>query len=1468
MKEHINIFSKGINADVSKVSEALKESYVHANNLRVISELGQSTFSVENIKGNVLSTTFDGVSNVVWISTVNAVDLLTTATTFTVSIDIDGVLYSITLDTSDTLWPILPFSLPKDLYTWLALVINTGIAESTIKAFVDAEGLYITYTAGIATVSVNMTSNADWTYGASTDPSNPDVTYRDYSPVTTGLKIIGSTYIRDTIVIFTTDSNSDTPASLGQIWALDIDNVTLLGTKTLIYNDYLNLSSAHPIQAVGRYETSTIQKVYWTDNYNYIRGLNIVDPNAFVYRPGMLNLFPATSFTPAILKSVSGGGAVDIGVYQLGYRLTRNTGTSTTIALLSNIVPIYRRDESWSSYADIIGEDAATPSVPTGKRITWQVENIDSSFNYIQPIVVKRTSYTGTATILLLDSIPITANGTVTIDYSGLENKEEISLEEFLLLSNNFFDTCKTLTTSNNMMLAGNIRSSKRFEGAFDARAYRFRPDGTSYITPNLSDTDYWGIAEDEDVTNPDSIEQSTFLDYHYDPVKYKYQSDGVTLGGEGPNISYTFVTKSLLEDKNRLPAVVQNFTDPKTLLNSVESINGVDYELVQALPNHKSEYISGLYRGYKRGETYRFGFMPYDKRGNPGYVKWIGDIRFPRVGENIGDPGAIYGADALANSVAVPNFELVAYNTTTHETYTNQLGIEFTVNIPPALADQISGYSIVRVKRELKDRTVIANGYIGAVADRGTFNAHPGYGGNPLSQNPSDLTTTSAPSYEHAAVRDLVTYYSPEYLFTRNTDIVPSTALATDYLYTDNYLAQIGTHYDRNPGLDQYFLSNKLYYTFRTVNGTGFRNLAPFNRLVGRSYYNPISTILNVSRNTDVNQNGPAYYYYSGARPFYNEAQAAAPARNTIGEGGRCNLIGLAVPEAGAVPMIFYQTQSALTDTNLASTGNWAKYNADVCRYLSDQYGGYGYEARSINDYISCGHYQPVTYSATIQAYTSTVYGGDTFVNIWSNNKIIAHDNSGTGWITSSSPGALSWSPHLPVESYINTHLRSDQCDNRDPHTPSTGPEERFLYNSVYSAENDVIKYFPKPSTTIFNEIEEFDTRIYISDVKVSGEITDSWSIFKQSSYIDLDGAYGPLNNLVPYASTVMTFQDSAVGALSIAPKYMLKDAIGIEEAILGVGKPLEGYSYLSTGVGCKHQWGITKGVYAGIESIYFYDALRRSCYKLTGNQIIPLTGLDSFSRSSLRGELLNYDNPLLAYGVTATYDTSYNEAWFTFKTASIQYKYEGTNNPAAEGFLASYTLSYSEPIKAFNSFYSFTPIIYVNGLDKILSTQDGSNLYLHHYGDYCNFYGTVAPSSIKFIANPESRLRKALYSIGYIGEVLDEDGYNIGDETWTRVRVTTDYQNTDWVDLTSNATRTERMWSINALRDVILNSNGNIYDPANFITTLPSTDLRVLYPERLRDFYFTIELEYDNQANRKLILPFVRTIYNPSAR
>ena len=127
----------------------------------------------------------------------------------------------------------------------------------------------------------------------------------------------------------------------------------------------------------------------------------------------------------------------------------------------------------------------------------------------------------------------------------------------------------------------------------------------------------------------------------------------------------------------------------------------------------HASPFNSGLIRGYKRGETYRFGIVFYDKKGNASFVEYIGDIKFPDISElDSVDTTTVtnvkYFPLSLETSCDAINPQPRSCITTGYN-----LGVKFTFDFTSCstLQNKIESYQIVRVKRDIQDSKRICSG-------------------------------------------------------------------------------------------------------------------------------------------------------------------------------------------------------------------------------------------------------------------------------------------------------------------------------------------------------------------------------------------------------------------------------------------------------------------------------------------------------------------------------------------------------------------------------------------------------------------------------------------------------------------------------------------------------------------------------------------------------------------------------------
>ena len=593
---------------------------------------------------------------------------------------------------------------------------------------------------------------------------------------------IGWTTIRDTLYIFATNSEAVNPggvdpnlssnsSSYGAIFKIEFNLETNASTSVeVVYShDELNFSKYHQIEAIGRYETEHVQRLYWTDNFNTVRTINVKDPLLDSLIPSDLSINPSVTFTQPKVEEVISSGELPAGMYQYAYRLKNLSGAETRFSPFTGFLHIVAASEGNTSYWEY-SEDPEAITEYTGtavgticsKSVKLKIDNIDTDYDTIEVAAIYKTTKEGVSSSYIFarqsvvsDTVSVTHSSNQTI--VGL-----ISLVEITSFNYNI-KRAKSIATKDNRLFIGNVITP--FENLkFNARAYRYKRDddydyvyaasasGTTTYSDDTFDP-YGAYVEDEDLyaaegftytlqENLDAINPyNTLRAVNKFGITYKFQSNGTTLGGEGLNVSYKFIKKSLSGDNyvGGTPASDPPFVDVSAESGSCTS--GTDWL------DYKNPMMVEGFRGYQRDEVYRYGIVLHDLQGNPGFVNWVGDIRFPRYkdfdnenGEDLLNftlsqtrestgtdeynlTGSQSGATYYTNGNVGPwgdegnNQGLSASGTChgknnkvdTHVMYA--LGIEFSVQIPSELRGEISGYSIVRVERKEIDKTVLGIG-------------------------------------------------------------------------------------------------------------------------------------------------------------------------------------------------------------------------------------------------------------------------------------------------------------------------------------------------------------------------------------------------------------------------------------------------------------------------------------------------------------------------------------------------------------------------------------------------------------------------------------------------------------------------------------------------------------------------------------------------------------------------------------
>jgi hypothetical protein len=1384
-----NLFSGAMNQDFSK-SSLPANKYYRALNFRVTTDKGLSTTALENIKGNVELIDIPNTSEVKKLE-INYNSIGSTTITIT-----DGVVIA----SSTSPFVTSSGTTALDLYNHL----NNDPGFNSIKT------LYKIY----------YNSNAVLFYGIDpldsftiSDTLGAIKVTDNFVPAQSNLETIGSTFINDDIYLLTTNNTSKSPgkddaSSYGQIWKIVIDDEDNTATIELMYNNQLNFSTYNafsPTSILGRYENENVQRIYFTDFFNRIRTLNVADPQAFAVDLALLYITPSVKFDVPILKKLEPGGTNLVGSYQLAYRLTKTSGAVTAYSEPSDLVNLVSTDENiavgGANFVNYIGEAEGSSA---NKIITWQINNIDTSFDRLEAVIIRRYNNTVAVDIAKFADLPIESDGSMIVRFVGTETLTPVTLNDLLITYENFA-YCKTMTTKDNRLIIGNVKSSMDGLPNFDARAYRSKSINTEdiYLTNNGIEAQYNLSTLFDQNLNPENRDN---INNYSGANTGKYKPNTNRLGGSGKFISYEFGTYSTMcdyldsfADFQGVPGLRHTFNNSSYPDTINLGISGQDHDQNGINDSLKYAYKANLLKGYQRDEIYRFGIQFYDKSGNPYFVKWIGDIKFPSYFDVNKNP------DQLAMINGIQDFRLIYYDNTSPGTpryFLQQLYVKFKIELPSDVAAVIGYYNIVRVERSNIDKTVYGSGLIFpttySLAD-GTY-----YAG--LERDVDDTQPTNLPDFS------IINFQIPEFLFggfysgATGADSVKIEAnvVATN-MTPDEFKPDLVTPVGGGFGVFK-------MYDFQP-------NSQPDKISVIPGYTQRVNTADTVSI---------APFDFANFQLFFDGAQWVG------------------------TDTLLVQLNSPFSSTDYNANSD-RLYFGTYRRNLIKQYGGNTYSERSNNVYISCNNVQSVNGPGPF-VFESKVFGGDTFVTLMDNERCIR--NIGTDGITQPAANEIySRIYFFACESSMNTELRRGGHANKDL-VDSTATawdyHEDYFYNPAFKNENNIKKYYPKPDP--FLENNEFINRFYASEIKINGELTDSWSIFKTLNYYDVEGSFGPINGVSMLQDEVYFIQDKAFGKLSINPKEVITTKEGSSVG-LGRGGILDNHEYISTEIGSKHQFSFIKSAY----QLSFIDSRHKKIYVFSQNKpLTPLSdieGMHSWMIKNFVGKLENTDKPVWdsidgINGVHGVFDYINNELIYTFARAYMD---------DIDLVQEKNTLVINQDLAAFTAFYSHTPKIYVTNNKKIISADRNdqfelNNLFLHNYGDYGKFYGFYKNSEIESYCNKYPQVTKVFDTLSFQTEVqnggtlIDTDsGLFPVHETFNSLRVDTDYQTSGDIALnSSNMNRNYRTWR----------------------TPVPRSNVQAAYVSaglfaRMRDKYMKIKLSFLNNSNKRLIVHNILTFF-----
>lgn len=337
---------------------------------------------------------------------------------------------------------------------------------------IDRDRLLTRFEPGASFDHVNIVDFKEGNISGLTNESGTDLST---SLLTSG-KVIGHVFVSEKEAILFLSDNQII------LWDFVLDTQELI-----LESDLLEFNDTYPIHGVSKVINGCERVVYFTDNLNPVRALNIdrldqyYEDSVLIVDRLKLNR-PLSSTDITNINVLDSGGSLKIGSYRFAYRFIDVDGNVTNWSSFTQRVNVYD-DPNNGNWTDIDGaqnieeyteEEGGLPR--TNKKIQLNFANLDASFKSIQVAVVPYTQGIGFPEIpYTLNPVNITSDtALIFVTGNDSEIEEEITFEE-LTIPKVVIETAKTLEQHDKSLWIGNVQEKTYDWSAFQAAASKIR---------------------------------------------------------------------------------------------------------------------------------------------------------------------------------------------------------------------------------------------------------------------------------------------------------------------------------------------------------------------------------------------------------------------------------------------------------------------------------------------------------------------------------------------------------------------------------------------------------------------------------------------------------------------------------------------------------------------------------------------------------------------------------------------------------------------------------------------------------------------------------------------------------------------------------------------------------------------------------------------------------------------------------
>lgn len=213
---------------------------------------------------------------------------------------------------------------------------------------------------------------------------------------------IGTAVLNHQLVVFTTNDRGE-----DRIYKFIKAGESKLNGE-LLFRGELGFSQEKPLETLVSYESENIQKVYWTDNENQPRVINIANPNIQDYTNSSFDFVPELQLQEEVkVTKMFGAGEFPAGVIQYAFTYYNKYGQESNV--------FYTTPLQYISYIDRGG----SPDSKIANSFKIEISNVDKRFDYLRIYSLLRTSKDSVPTTKRVQDIEINEQSTLTFIDNG-----------------------------------------------------------------------------------------------------------------------------------------------------------------------------------------------------------------------------------------------------------------------------------------------------------------------------------------------------------------------------------------------------------------------------------------------------------------------------------------------------------------------------------------------------------------------------------------------------------------------------------------------------------------------------------------------------------------------------------------------------------------------------------------------------------------------------------------------------------------------------------------------------------------------------------------------------------------------------------------------------------------------------------------------------------------------------------------